>query len=93
MLYFCFFCILLFCCDWYDDLPFLLLNKDVRIIAVETDGAASFAAAQLAGEPVVLPGGITSIATSLGALAVTQGTLVTANEITTESMVGCVEVV
>jgi L-serine/L-threonine ammonia-lyase len=38
----------------------------VPVIAVETEGAASFAAALAAGEPVTLPT-ITSIATSLGA--------------------------
>ena len=38
----------------------------VPVIAVETDGAASFAAALAAGQPVTLPA-ITSIATSLGA--------------------------
>jgi L-serine/L-threonine ammonia-lyase len=38
----------------------------VPVVAVETDGAASFAAALAAGEPVTLPA-ITSIATSLGA--------------------------
>jgi L-serine/L-threonine ammonia-lyase len=38
----------------------------VPVIAVETDGAASFAAALAAGEPVTLPA-ITSVATSLGA--------------------------
>lgn len=38
----------------------------VRVIAVETEGAASFAAAIAAGRPVPLPA-ITSIATSLGA--------------------------
>jgi L-serine/L-threonine ammonia-lyase len=38
----------------------------VPVIAVETDGAASFAAALAAGAPVTLPA-ITSIATSLGA--------------------------
>jgi L-serine/L-threonine ammonia-lyase len=38
----------------------------VPVIAVETDGAASFAAALAAGRPVTLPA-ITSIATSLGA--------------------------
>jgi L-serine/L-threonine ammonia-lyase len=38
----------------------------VPVIAVETEGAASFAAALAAGEPVTLPA-ITSIATSLGA--------------------------
>ncbi len=36
------------------------------VIAVETEGAASFAAALAAGEPVTLPA-ITSVATSLGA--------------------------
>ncbi len=39
---------------------------DVPVIAVETAGAASYAAALAAGEPVTLPA-ITSIATSLGA--------------------------
>ncbi len=38
----------------------------VPVIAVETEGAASFSAALAAGEPVTLPA-ITSIATSLGA--------------------------
>jgi L-serine/L-threonine ammonia-lyase len=38
----------------------------VPVIAVETEGAASFAAALAAGKPVTLPA-ITSIATSLGA--------------------------
>jgi L-serine/L-threonine ammonia-lyase len=38
----------------------------VPVIAVETEGAASYAAALAAGEPVTLPA-ITSIATSLGA--------------------------
>lgn len=38
----------------------------VPVIAVETEGAASFAAARAAGQPVTLPA-ITSIATSLGA--------------------------
>jgi L-serine/L-threonine ammonia-lyase len=38
----------------------------VPVIAVETEGAASFAATLAAGEPVTLPA-ITSIATSLGA--------------------------
>jgi L-serine/L-threonine ammonia-lyase len=40
--------------------------QHVPVIAVETDGAASFAAALAAGEPVTLAA-ITSIATSLGA--------------------------
>ena len=39
---------------------------DVPVLAVETEGAASFRAATLAGHPVALPH-ITSIATSLGA--------------------------
>jgi L-serine/L-threonine ammonia-lyase len=43
----------------------------VPVIAVETDGAASFAAALQAGHPVTLPA-ITSIATSLGARRVMQ---------------------
>ncbi len=43
--------------------------QKVPVIAVETDGAASFAAALAAGEPVTLPA-ITSIATSLGARCV-----------------------
>lgn len=60
--------------------------QDVRIIAAETEGAASFAAAQKAGKPVPIPA-ITSIATSLGALAVTSGTLTTADTISTVSMV------
>ena len=38
----------------------------VPVLAVETEGAASFAAALAAGEPVTLPA-ITSLATSLGA--------------------------
>ena len=40
--------------------------RDVPVIAVETDGAASYAAALRAGEPVTLPE-LTSIATTLGA--------------------------
>ena len=43
----------------------------VRLIAVETDGAASFHAALAAGRPVQLPQ-ITSIATSLGAKQVCE---------------------
>lgn len=39
---------------------------DVPVVAAETDGAASLAAAIAAGRPVMLPA-ITSIATSLGA--------------------------
>ncbi|MGH8808730.1 MAG: pyridoxal-phosphate dependent enzyme [Noviherbaspirillum sp.] len=44
---------------------------EVPVIAVETEGAASFKAAVAAGEPVVLPA-IDSIATSLGAKSVAQ---------------------
>jgi L-serine/L-threonine ammonia-lyase len=44
---------------------------DVPVIAAETEGAASFAAALKAGRPVTLPA-ITSIATSLGARRVMQ---------------------
>ncbi|MFL6710943.1 MAG: pyridoxal-phosphate dependent enzyme [Massilia sp.] len=44
---------------------------DVPVIAVETAGAASYAAALAADEPVTLPA-ITSIATSLGARKVAQ---------------------
>jgi L-serine/L-threonine ammonia-lyase len=40
--------------------------QQVPVIAVETDGAASFAAAVAAGAPVTLPA-VTSVATSLGA--------------------------
>ncbi len=43
---------------------------DVQVVATETEGAASFAAAFAAGEVVRLPG-IASLATSLGALEVT----------------------
>jgi L-serine/L-threonine ammonia-lyase len=45
--------------------------RDVPVIAAETVGAASFAAAVAAGRPVALEG-ITSIATSLGALKVSD---------------------
>jgi L-serine/L-threonine ammonia-lyase len=40
--------------------------RDVPVVAVETEGAASLAAAVAAGRPVTLPA-ITSVATSLGA--------------------------
>ena len=53
---------------------------------METEGAASFAAAKSAGKPVPLEA-ITSIATSLGALSVTPGVLTTADSINTETMV------
>jgi L-serine/L-threonine ammonia-lyase len=49
-------------------------GSDVRIVAVETEGAASFAAGKAAGHPVMLPG-IYSVATSLGARAVTPACL------------------
>ena len=45
--------------------------REVPVIAAETVGAASFAAAVAAGRPVALEG-ITSIATSLGALKVSD---------------------
>ncbi len=44
---------------------------DVRVVAVETDGAASLSAAIDAGRPVSLPA-ITSVATSLGAKQVSE---------------------
>jgi len=50
-----------------------------KVIAVETSGAASFAKAHAAGEPVALTG-INTIATSLGALSVTTGCLNTGVE-------------
>ena len=48
---------------------------DVTLLAVETEGAASYAAAQAAGFKVVSLPAITSIASSLGALAVTPAVL------------------
>ena len=53
--------------------------RHVPVIAVETEGAASFAAALAAGAPVTLPA-ITSIATSLGAKRVAQRVLDLARE-------------
>ena len=50
-----------------------------KIVAVETTGTASFAAASAAGHPVALTG-IDSVATSLGALSVTPGCLDTGVE-------------
>jgi len=55
-----------------------------RIVAVETVGAASFAAAKNAGSPIRLDK-IDTIASSLGALSVTPATL--ESTITTESLV------
>jgi L-serine/L-threonine ammonia-lyase len=57
---------------------------DTEVIAVETAGAASFAAAKSAGKVVKL-NAITSLATSLGALAVTPMTL--QSSIVTKSLV------
>ena len=57
---------------------------NTRIIAVETEGAASFAQALIAKEPVKLPK-IDTVATSLGALSVTPASL--ASPIRTESLV------
>jgi L-serine/L-threonine ammonia-lyase len=48
--------------------------RRVPVIAAETEGAASFAAALAAGQPVTLPA-ITSIATSLGARRITPQAL------------------
>jgi L-serine/L-threonine ammonia-lyase len=58
----------------------------VPVIAAETDGAASYAAALAAGEPVTLPA-ITSIATSLGARRVTPRVVALAREHPIESVV------
>lgn len=52
---------------------------EVPVIAVETEGAASYAAALAAGAPVTLPA-ITSIATSLGARRVMDHALALASE-------------
>jgi L-serine/L-threonine ammonia-lyase len=51
----------------------------VPVIAIETDGAASYAAALRAGAPVTLPA-ITSIATTLGAKRVCQRAVDAARE-------------
>jgi L-serine/L-threonine ammonia-lyase len=58
----------------------------VPVIAAETDGAASYAAALAAGEPVALPA-ITSIATSLGARRVMPRVVAMAREHPIESVV------
>jgi L-serine/L-threonine ammonia-lyase len=58
----------------------------VPVIAVETEGAASYAAALATGAPVTLPA-ITSIATSLGARRVAQRVVDLAREHPIESMV------
>jgi L-serine/L-threonine ammonia-lyase len=60
--------------------------NDVPVIAVETEGAASFAAALAAGEPVTLPA-ITSIASSLGAKRVAPRVLTLAREHPIHSLV------
>ena len=57
---------------------------DTQIIAVETEGAASFAEAKRAGHPVMLPA-IATIATSLGARSVTESCL--KSHIATQSLV------
>lgn len=54
-------------------------RREVPVIAVETEGAASYAAALTAGEPVSLPA-ITSIATSLGARRVCRRAVELARE-------------
>jgi L-serine/L-threonine ammonia-lyase len=58
----------------------------VPVIAVETEGAASYAAALAAGEPVTLPD-ITSIATSLGARRVMAHALALAQQHPIDSVV------
>jgi L-serine/L-threonine ammonia-lyase len=58
----------------------------VPVIAAETEGAASFAAALIAGAPVTLPA-ITTIATSLGAKRVAQRVVDLAREHPIESTV------
>jgi L-serine/L-threonine ammonia-lyase len=57
----------------------------VPVIAAETEGAASYAAALAAGEPVTLPA-ITSIATSLGARRVMPHVVALAREHPIESV-------
>jgi L-serine/L-threonine ammonia-lyase len=59
---------------------------DVPVIAAETEGAASYAAALAAGEPVALPA-ITSIATSLGARRVMPRVVAMAREHPIEGVV------
>jgi L-serine/L-threonine ammonia-lyase len=58
----------------------------VPVIAAETEGAASFAAARAAGTPVTLPA-ITSIATSLGAKRVADRVVQLSREHPIESVV------
>jgi L-serine/L-threonine ammonia-lyase len=58
----------------------------VPVIAAETEGAASYAAALAAGEPITLPA-ITSIATSLGARRVMPRVVEMAREHPIESVV------
>ena len=53
--------------------------RHVPVIAVETEGAASYAAALAAGQPVTLPA-LTSIATSLGARRVCDSAVDVARE-------------
>lgn len=48
------------------------VEKKPVVVAVETEGAQSFSLALEMGRPVPLPGGITSIARSLGALQVSN---------------------
>jgi L-serine/L-threonine ammonia-lyase len=60
--------------------------REVPVIAVETAGAASYAAALAAGAPLTLPA-ITSIATSLGARRVAQRVVDLAREHPIESVV------
>jgi len=61
--------------------------SDVTVITAETEGAASFARAWQAGKLVRLPA-ITTVATSLGALEVTQKALDGAKLQSTNAQVG-----
>ncbi|MEM7037615.1 MAG: pyridoxal-phosphate dependent enzyme, partial [Bacteroidota bacterium] len=59
---------------------------DVKVLTAETEGAASFAAALEAGEVVTLPA-ITSVASSLGAKAVSKTVLAKAKQFNVASYV------
>lgn len=60
--------------------------SDVPVLAVETEGAASFAAAHAAGEPVTLPE-LTSLALTLGARRVCEGVVSHARQLDVRSVV------
>ncbi|MCX4026715.1 pyridoxal-phosphate dependent enzyme [Endozoicomonas sp. SM1973] len=59
--------------------------EDVPVIAVETEGAASFNAAMKAGEPIMIDK-ISTVATSLGARQVAKQAVSAANEHTVHSI-------